>query len=347
MGISLRNYFRNKLIERYGVSEKVRTINVYAEQFTYGQREVLLKYIGAPESDIFLAKIPHSGHSATRDFGAIQPEWDYRGQPILQAVWNIGVELDARQKGISRVFAIGSPFIYHLLNSGISMDQIFFNFQQSFENWDWPSEAKDQLAILEGQSVLYMPLHSWVGEIIEPQILKSDFLNRISMLSKIGISLGHLDFLNPSVREAYTAFTTNIHCPGMPNTGKIANSRGGGRDLYFSNMQRIMNEYDVVIGEEFTTGLLYAAALGKKVGILNKSLGHYKDSRYHRYQEIGFTLQERMQMLREDYGWLSNSELSESQKVSNLVSELGLESIKSPENLSNLIPRMVFFNHEV
>jgi len=344
MEISLRSYFRNKLIERYGVSEKDRIIHVYAEQFTYGQREVLLKYIGAPESEIFLAKIPHSGHSTTRDFGAIQPEWDYRGQPIFQAVWSIRVELDAKQKGISRVSAIGSPFIYHLLNSGISMDQIFFNVQQSFKNWDWPSEPNDQLAILEGKSVLYMPLHSWVGEVLEPQILKSDFLYRISTLSKAGVSLGHLDFLNNSVREGYAAFTRNIHCPGIAHTGEIVNSCGGGRDLYFKNMQKIMNEYDVVIGEEFTTGLLYAAALGKKVGILNKSFGHNKDVQYHRYQKIGFTLEERTQMLREDYGWLSNPELSESQKVSNLASELGLESIKSPEMLSNLIPRMEFFN---
>lgn len=344
MGISLRDHFRNKLIERYGVSEKDRTLYVYGEQFTYGQREVLLKYIGAPESNIFLAKIPHSGHSTSRDFGAIKPEWDYRGQPIFQAVWNIGVELDAKQKSISRVSAIGSAFIYHLLNTGVSIDQIFSNIQQSFKNWDWPSEPKDQLRILEGKSVLYMPLHSWVGEIIEPQNLKSNFLNKASMLSKAGISLGYLDFLNPSVRESYAAFTTNIHCPGIASTGEIANSRGGGRDVYFSNMQRIMDVYDVVIGEEFTTGLLYAAALGKKVGILNKSFGHYKDSEFHRYQEIGFTLEERTQMLREDYAWLSDSELSESQKVSNLVSELGLDSIKSPEMLSNLIPRIDFFN---
>jgi len=317
----------------------------FDEQFIFGQREVLLKYIGAPNTQIFLAKIPHAGHSLNPNFGGIQPEWDYKGKPLLQAVWNAGVESDAIRKGIEKVHAIGAPFIYHLLNDGYELDEIQGNFRESNRDWLWPLNANDQLSTLEGRSVLFMPLHSWEGEVFETREIHSDFLDRTSKFEHFGISLGYLDYLNPVTRSIYEKYSKNIHCAGMPRS-EIQNSRGGGRHIFYDSLKTIIDSYDVVIGEEFTTGLLYATALGKKVGILNRNLSHQNRSSYHKHQQIQFQIRERLDLLREDYWWLSDNGKTESERVSKLISEFGLPSIKSSNELESLIPRLEFYSDE-
>ena len=345
MELGLKNHLRSKLVDRFGISKRDQLLRLYDEQFMYGQREVLLKYISAPTSQIFLAKIPHSGHTLNRNFGGIQPEWDYKGKALFQAVWNTGVQLDAKARGIQKVHAVGAPFIYHLLNEGYQLDQIEFNFRESVREWSWPHNAKDQLSTLEGRSILFMPLHSWEGEVFEPKMIESDFFEHLFKFQDFGISLGYLDYLNPITRSSYERYTRNIHCAGLARS-EISNTRGGGRHIFYKSLQRIIQSYDVVIGEEFTTGLLYASALGKKVGILDRNLSIHSNSRYYKQKQIELGIRERLDILREDYGWLSGDQKTESQRISNLIFEFGLSSIKSSNELDALIPRLEFYPEE-
>ena len=345
MFAGIRTQIRSNLIQRFGISQKEQILRVYDEQFTYGQREVLLEYIGAPVTQIFLAKIPHSGHSLNQKFGRIQPEWDYKGDPILQVVWNLDIEEDARSRGISNVIAVGSPFIYHLLNEGYQLGQIENNFWKSGEDWEWPNNSDGQLSALKDKRVLYMPLHSWEGEVFESRAISNKFLNRVTEFAEFGVCLGYLDFLNPGVRSAYSPFAREVHCAGLPSN-EIRNSRGGGRTIFFKSLQKIMEKYDVIVGEEFTTGLLYGSALGKKVALLDRTLSHQPHATYHKHQKIELEIRERLDLLRKDYQWLSGGGLTNAKRVSNLMLELGLESIKSPVKLASLIPRLEFYFEE-
>lgn len=305
--------------------------NVYKEQYAYGHREILLDYLDLPRSKSFKVILNH-GHIYPDEITPVYFQADSRGKPVMQLVWRTDAEAAAKRAGF-KATAIGAPGLYAMSNLGQDIDSTKKNLINFSRNHIWSDKTKDVQAILADKKILYMPFHSWEGDVIlhDESVIKllADIPN-----SRITVCLGYLDFVDPNCRKIYQKFNVELYCAGIRDTS-IPESASGGRPDFIYNLLAKIKEHDAVVSNELTTGQFYAACLNKIVGIL-PARGSWKlaSSIWQNQDEFNAVQEKNLKL----YPWLYGRICTPKQIQEDLYDALGIEAFKSKEFLIANVP---------
>jgi hypothetical protein len=333
MVTKLRNHLRSALQRRYDTSGKSEIERYYGEQMAYGHREVLLKYIGLNNNHYFKASITH-GKILPDRLDPIIPQFTQDGSQILQVLWRSDVETEAAKKGVNAI-SIGATGLYALENMGQSIEETKQNISHFAENHKWNNDHEEGINLMEGRKVLYMPLHSWEGDVVN-QINSDIGLLKTLNPKNVTVLLGFLDFLDPTSRRYFESFGFKTECAGI-RASKVFGSPAGGRETFLYSLFDLISRNDYVIANGLTTGLLYATCLNKHVGILpNVTLPSTKFSSWRNDRDFVAD----MSLQRSFFVWL-NTNTGETDKLkiqSDIYDALGISKFKTSAQLLQSLP---------
>jgi len=313
------------MVKRYSTDNTPPEMKLYGEQFAYGHREVLLQYCGFTEDLIFKAHVPH-GKISPNFLDPIQEILDEEGNSVLQLLWRSDSKSEAAQFGIHNVEPIGATFLYLLSNIGQTKDRIQNTLWHSATNFDWPASTKYQKEyLMKYGSILYMPMHSWDGDVRRHFAPSQSPLLSIPP-ERITVLLGFLDFCDPKTRAVYASLGWRVTCAGA-RSSKVTGSPAGGRAEFLANLYDIFLESQVVVSDEFTTGLLYAMTMGRKVGVLSQT--EKLELTYSSWQSQT-SFDERILKFREHYNWLNGSNSNPQNVYLEVSKAVGIETFKEP-----------------
>jgi hypothetical protein len=335
----LRTYLRN----RYGPPFQQRMLHALGEQFMYGHFEIFKQYLSLGNSEILKAVIPHAGNCEIEIAGQVNRQLDWKGEPLIQLLWDKKSQIDGERRGIDNLYTIGAPYLYYLVNKGGRPDEIKGNFRLIAENWCWGDDPKAQIESIESKKILILPKHSWQGDL---QVRNSQFSKLIELRKRtesLAFCLGYLDYLDPRKHTFYgKELGIEIFCAGISST-EIPYSQIPARINFYENLTNIFMKFDLIVGEEFTTGLWYASCLGKQTGILNQELidnieytnSYWTNSRKHREMDINY---------RKRYSYLSSNDFDPIERYNKLVDDVGIEYIRNAEEILSMVPVLQFEN---
>lgn len=328
----MRSNIRNRLRKRYG--QYVSDVSLFGEQFAYGHREVLLEYAGLPLDRMFAAVIPH-GKVAPHFLDPITACFDNSGEELLTLLWRDDAVKEANEANIWNVDAIGSPILYAMLNLKFDKVQIKRNVIRAIEIAQRIDHESD---LLNFKKILYMPCHSWDGEVIAHKIDDQYIINKFNP-SQVTVLLGYLDFCNPVTFAYYKKLGFEIACCGV-RASKVAGSPAGGRERFLYNLVGLMTSHDIVVSNDFTTGLIYSYAVGKPGFLLRDSgqqnllFSSYGDQ--NQFETMMTTYAKYFDFLKVD----TNYEID--YRLRQILTALGFESIKDPEYFLTKVPNFEF-----
>jgi hypothetical protein len=185
----------------------------------------------------------------------------------------------------------------------------------------------------QGKKILYMPTHSWDGDVVEHSIGKVNFLKKLES-KNVTVCLGYLDFSDPSVRRIYSQSGWKIECAGV-RASKVFGSPAGGRANFLKELFRILDESDIVVADELTTGQMYAACLGKEIGLLPEEYSvTFSYSKWQSSSDFGNLNRE----IRALYPWLVGKKATSEKICADISQALGVDKFKDPARLMNILP---------
>jgi hypothetical protein len=326
-----RDALRNRLQRRYDTSGLPDLQRFYGEQMAYGHREVLLEYLNLSKENYFKAVITH-GKILPDEIDPILPIFDNFGRQIMQVLWRGDAQTQAANKGVNAI-SIGATGIYAMLNKGYSVDEISRNIASVSEEHSWSQNKSELLDMLSNKKILYMPVHSWDGDVIKRSLEDIEFLCKLDS-KNIVVCLGFLDFADPECRYLYTSAGFRVECAGV-RASKIFGSPAGGREKFLYSLIDLIEQSDFVLADELTTGQLYAACLGKHIGIL--PINKRSELSYSKWRNSD-SFQKDMKNQRDYFSWLSGQKVSKESIYKDVSVSLGLGEIKSPDVLIESLP---------
>jgi hypothetical protein len=326
-----RQRIRTRLQDRYGTSRATHEVNQYSEQMAYGHREVLTRYLGLPSDAYFKAILTH-GKILSHELDPIRPQFSRDGFPLLQALWRSDAEDQAKNIKVMNVISIGATGLYELSNQGVGLEQIKRNIEKVSKKHVWSENRADLLDLFSGKKILYMPTHSWDGDVVKHTIEKVDFLKNL-VPQNVTVCLGYLDFCDPKVRRIYSQPGWKIECAGV-RASKAFGSPAGGREYFLAELFYILDQADVVIADELTTGQMYAACIGKEIGLLPEddsvSLTFSSWQTSSNFREFNMKI-------RETYPWLIGNDLNNTM-CEDISQALGVNRFRMPSELGRELP---------
>lgn len=337
----VRRVARSALRNRYSINLSAERLKQYQEQFAYGHREILLDYADLSRELIFKALIPH-GKITSHALDPIRPHFDLiDGTEMLQLLWRDDACKEAFEVGVKRVSSIGAPFLYTLANLGQPIQKTKENIRDLSVKFNW--KTNNQEDFLKSQNkIAYLPMHSWEGDVHLHHVSKDSVLRRVDP-KRVIVCLGFLDFCDPSVRRVYEDCGWNLTCAGIRDS-MIPSSPAGGREKFLYELANIFSDVDVVVSNEFTTGLFYACALGKDVGVIHES----KDYEFE-YSSWGSAkhFREILALQEMTYPWLWGNKSAPENIELDIRTALGIKSFKEPVFFHNEVEKIRFMGYGV
>ena len=331
-----RRITRNFLRNRYGFNFKEARLNQYQEQFAYGHREVLLDYSNQPRNIVFKAILAH-GKILPHSLDPIIPAFDILdGKEISQLLWRDDALEDAKLAGVTSAFAIGAPFLYVLSNLGQTISQTRSNIVD-LSNYLCLSPKMKINDIANSKKVTYFPLHSWEGDVNQHSI-SSKFLLKELDPKRVRVCLGFLDYCDPAVRKVYEQFGWETVCAGVRDS-MIIGSPAGGRERFLYSLAEIISDADFVIANEFTTALFYAAALGKKIAIIESP--ELQSLSFSTWNDNG-SFNSLIGGPKKLYPWLIDGDCNADQISRDIHTALGVHSFKEPSFFQTQVDKIEF-----
>lgn len=319
----MRNLLNYLLTNRYGVPRQKRLQNLFYEQFFYGHREVLLRYAQLPMDKVFKAVISHGDNYPVYK-NHIWKEIGLHGEELIQLKWRSDAEENANNLGINNVYSIGAIGIYELLNQGYNLIDLEENVRSFSANFNWPKFSAQQLDILnECDKILYIPDHSWEGDVIYHRIHELSPLLKVNP-KNVTVCLGYLDFVDPRKRSYYLNIGFEVTCAGVRIT-EIPMSPAGGRTEFLSNFFTILKSHSFVVTDRISTALFYSALLNISCGILELSTeGELEFSSWRNQSEYA----KFNNLIRQKYTWLWGENVNKREIYVEIQNLLGLSSVK-------------------
>ena len=224
--------------------------NRFNVNFAYGNREILLKYMGLDYSNQIIGVLEHgaSGYWTDHDF---QTPRFINGKRTKYWAWSYETELLARSRGFSHVKAIGAPW-YYLKKNLIK------------------NSAEKKLA---SNRILIMPSHS-TGNAIDAAGLSAK-LARAKLFRKIAgnvpstVGLHAVDFCDPETYSAFREVGFEVICIGNSIQQPIWSSAGH-RIRMMRTLHSLMLSHSHYLSDGYGTSLHYAIDMGLSVGIFPK-----------------------------------------------------------------------------
>lgn len=224
-----------------------------AEQFAYGHREVILDHLGLPRSLIIYGQLQHGFVVDPEQLNLLS--WRKRrrdGRLHKLYLWSEETVNRLKKEGHKSVFSVASPWacVAH-------------------------KAKRDETTVRQG-STLYFPSHSFHGAPFLHESL--DFLMKRIQDSfnarEILVCLYWLDFINPTVRGAYESLGLETTCLGYrgSSAGDFPWVNIGGREKFLHMLLKTIQEADLVVFDEVSTAFWAACSLGKKVGLVRKTV---------------------------------------------------------------------------
>lgn len=330
--MKLRNNLRSYLQNRYGTPSVQAERLSYSEQLAYGHREILVEYLGLPKKAYFKAVVSHAKHLPF-ELDPIYKLIDRNSNPILQLLWRTDAEIEAKKNEIANVRSIGAPGLYALANLGQKISETKSNIFKVSENRFWSQSNPEIIDFLSGKKILVMPLHSWDGDVVKHTGINFQFLNVLEP-SKVTVCLSYLDFCDPKIRNLYLKFGWKVECAGI-RASKEFGSPAGGRMRFLYELINIIDKVDVVIADELTTGLLYAACLAKDIGLVrNIEADQLIYSKWTNSKDF----LDGILKIRQRYPWLENSDANYNNMFSDICTSVGIDVFKSKIELEKIAP---------
>lgn len=326
-----RRKVRKYLQERYDSSGKSDLERYYGEQMAYGHREILLEYLGASRDYYFKAALTH-GKLLPDRFDPITPLFRRDGSQILHALWRSDGEVEAAKKGVKAI-SIGATGLYALNNLGQAITETRRNLVSFAKKHTWSSDTKAAADLLKDKRVLYMPQHSWDGEVVNHKNSDVGILNLLNP-AKVTVLLAYLDFLDFENRGYYESLGFKVECAGI-RASKVFASPAGGREKFLYTLFDIISRNDAVVSNSLTTGLFYAACLEKKIGILpGVGIQEFVFSKWRNSEEFKLDIEEQKSFFR----WLTDSDSCSAEDIYSDISDaIGLNMFKSPTQIKETI----------
>jgi hypothetical protein len=314
------------------VPNSILDINQFSEQLAYGHREILIEYLNLPADAYFQARIPHAGMLPNE----VLPISEFQtrdGKTLKQMLWRSDSEEISKKLNIKGVHAIGATGLYAMSNQGLDLDICKKRIEIFSNNHKWSKNPETVKEILNNRKVLYMPFHSWDGDVIEHNLKKIDFLKEHDP-KRIRVSLGFLDYCDPRVRRLYSTYGWSLDCAGV-RASKVFGSPAGGRNRFLYELFSIIDWADIIIADEFTTGLFYAVCLGKEIGLLPGLPTTKLEYSKHQNSENENFVQLQIRKL---YPWLNGESTNSNKIYEDVASALGIDKFRSPGDLKEILP---------
>jgi hypothetical protein len=285
------------------------------EQFYFGSREILLEYMNLDIRTILLADIQHGFPRMVRAKHSLLG----RGR-IPDLVWsdyqNFKNKKGKLETNLKRQIPVGSSWLYMRMNKNLTLK----------ENQEKNSEKSGTLMVVpHSDNFQNLSIDKRFGDYLD--------LNRVN-----GILLFNEDFLNPMIRSVAKDRNIEIECAGLPRTyqPQAYMTRAGGRENFLFETYKIFKKYRNLICPNFSTALIYGANAGLNVGILNTWTPKYLCSTAT--IRSGIAENRSSQWLTEVFPFSLNI-IHDSENLSNWANlTLGLDYLKSPEELHQIIP---------
>jgi len=215
------------------------------EQYAYGHREILLRYIGVDNTHLIQGRLQHG----------LWPE-HYNESYLTHLTWSgfapfyvfsKAREQEAHRKKYFHVKAIGAPWFYMKRNNKI-------NIQNNSKR----------------RGVLIMPEHSSVNYIdqstLRDKIYRASCFRKIVGTTKATVCLHFQDFLDPATRFAFEKFDFNVTCVGS-GINITPWSPSGNRINFLKTLSELMNDHKYFMTDTFATPVMYAIDMEMEIGI--------------------------------------------------------------------------------
>jgi hypothetical protein len=234
-------------IGRYKRIQRELLVDKFRIQFSYGQREILLKYANLDESSLLIGVLQH-GVGPTFTFSSDWPT------PRTKNIKRSRLWVNSKQSateliadGATNVFPIGSPWLYSKL-------------VDKYENSTNTSQLK----------FLVFPRHynfTNKGKTSAQDILGSiKIWKSIAGSADLEICLYWTEFFDDIWQKIAREEEVPLVCAGIPNTDPLWHPTTQ-RINFYKNLRKIIESSTHCIFEGFTSAIFYANDLGKKVGI--------------------------------------------------------------------------------
>ena len=229
--------------------------NMFAEQFAYGQREILLKYCGLDFSTQLLGNLQHGVFGNNSPIYFRTPRYSM-GRKSTFWVYSKETENLGRSLGYERVTAIGSPWFY---------------LRDSVGDKDEPAEIRNGILIMPGHST---PATFSISSRKEKQ-LRARAFRQIVGSQRSTVCLHAIDYCDPETTEPYIEEGFKIICMGtsslIPHWSPAGNRI---RSLY--TLMNLMRSHESLLTDDYGTHLFYAVDMGMKIGIFPNIRDHLK-----------------------------------------------------------------------
>ena len=221
-------------------------LKLFADQFVYGHREILLDYLGLDYEYGFCGRIQHgiTPNSSAKNFK--MPIWNFKHLPYW--VFSKELEKNARNMGFTHVRAIGAPWNY-----------------MSETNIIYDNKRKDILFMPDHSTSTYRDVSSFSLKKKKAKALRKIAGNT----STATVCLYYLDYLNMETRLAYEEEGFYVTALGAGKTpipwAPVAN-----RIEYLYNLKNLFRSHSSFVTDTFSTPLLYAISCNLPVGLFEE-----------------------------------------------------------------------------
>jgi len=284
--------------------QKIETFKV---QFAYGQREILLDYMGLDRSNLLMGILQHGFSYQDDEADCITPRLkNFRRSPLW--VYSEKRELSLKEKGFKNVKAIGAPWLY------LSPSSTFSRMQPK----------KDRFIVF--------PIHTSLSVDVSPSDYeirkKIQYWKSVATGSPLTICLYWPDYLEWSWRRIAEDEGVGVTVVGVGELNPVWSPHSTRID-FLLNLRLLLGEYSHAIFETFTSGMIYAIASGLEVGYFPQTQ----------------SISESASLVHQDADrWMAKNlpgkigEFVEPGKLDQLNNEmLGIDSFRSPIELQDVL----------
>lgn len=293
--------------------------NMFGVNFSYGNREILLKYVGLDYSNQIVGILEHGAPGFQTDYDFRTPRF-LNGTLTKHWTWSQQTEVIAKSQGFTNVIAIGAPW-YYLKRSLV----------------------KESLSINSGPDrFLIMPSHSTGNAVdvatISAKKAKAKMFRDITGDAPATVCLHAVDFCDLETFRAFREVGFEVTCIGNSYQQPLW-SNAGSRVRMMFNLHELMLNHTHYVSDGYGTSLHYAIDMGLTIGLFpeikklqvlaNSDLG----SREY-FQELN---EQEAKYLKEQVPTLVNNFSAGGEYSAFSKAMLGFNSVKEPDELLHIL----------
>jgi hypothetical protein len=292
---------------------------MFSVNFTYGHREIILKYCGLDYSNQIIGILEHGASGYWTDFDFKTPRF-LNGNRAKYWAWSYETESLANSMGFSHVKAIGAPWYYLKRNLVL--------------------EPKNYVS--QTDRVLVMPSHS-TGNAVDTATRASKVARAKQFMDIVGNApatacLHAVDFCDQETYAAFREAGFEVTCVGNSFQQPLWSSAGSRVRMMF-NLHQLLMSHTHYLSDGYGTSLHYAIDMGLSVGIFprlkeNQVLGNEWPGSRDYFREL-YLLE--TEYLEEKIPNLLNTFGDGSEYLEFTRGKLGFDCIREPEELVHLL----------